>query len=151
MTKPDHLKALQSTKDALVKISKELKPFVQNLESEDADKKAQAQAVVALSIGTLRYMGARLQGKDEGRSKDDPLRQELDQMRQTLVKVEKKRKRDDAGDNTKKDETKQVSSKPGESKTSEKSTKSDKPKASKSEVQKASQASKESPKKKRKR
>jgi len=96
MTQDDHITDLESTKDALAKIKKELRPFVRQLDSDDAAKKAQAQAVVALSVGTLRYMGARLQGKDEGRAKEDPLRQELDQMRnqmrKVIVQLEKKRK-----------------------------------------------------------
>mmetsp|Transcript_19671 Transcript_19671/g.29186 ORF Transcript_19671/g.29186 Transcript_19671/m.29186 type:complete len:141 (+) Transcript_19671:146-568(+) len=90
--KEDYIKDIQKTKDAISMIKKELKPFVSRLDSDDATKKAQAQAVVALSIGTLRYMGARLQGKDEGRKKDDPLRQELDQMRKVIIQIEKKRK-----------------------------------------------------------
>mmetsp|Transcript_14258 Transcript_14258/g.21745 ORF Transcript_14258/g.21745 Transcript_14258/m.21745 type:complete len:142 (-) Transcript_14258:35-460(-) len=90
--KRDCTKDIQKTQEAISMIKKELRPFVNQLDSDDATKKAQAQAVVALSIGTLRYMGARLQGKDEGRKKDDPLRQELDQMRKVIVQIEKKRK-----------------------------------------------------------
>lgn len=92
MTKPNHIAAFQSVKESLANIRKELKPFVRKLDSDNPEEKAQAQSVVALSIGTLRYMGARLRGKDQGRAADDPLRQELDQMRKVLVALEKKRK-----------------------------------------------------------
>lgn len=101
-----HVKSLQTTKDALSKIRKELKPFIRQLDSDDAAKKAQAQAVVALSMGTLRYMGARLQGKTDGKTKEDPLRQELDKMRKVLVDLETKNKGSAAksnSGNTKKD------------------------------------------------
>ena len=33
-------------------------------------RRAEAEAAVALSIGTLRYMGARLKGQDRGRKKE---------------------------------------------------------------------------------
>ena len=96
MTNPSHSKtntaAFQSVQESLANIRKELKPFVRQLDSDDPEQKAQAQSVVALSIGTLRYMGARLKGKDQGRTPEDPLRQELDQMRKVLVALEKKRK-----------------------------------------------------------
>ena len=48
---------------------------------------ATAMAAVALSLGTLRYMGARLRGHDVGRRKGDPLRAELDGMRSALVSL----------------------------------------------------------------
>jgi Skp family chaperone for outer membrane proteins len=97
MTKPNHIAAFQSVKESLTNIRKELKPFVRKLDSDNPEEKAQAQSVVALSIGTLRYMGARLRGKDQGRAADDPLRQELDQMRKVLVALEKKRKAREEG------------------------------------------------------
>mmetsp|Transcript_26696 Transcript_26696/g.56228 ORF Transcript_26696/g.56228 Transcript_26696/m.56228 type:complete len:203 (-) Transcript_26696:44-652(-) len=52
-------------------------------------RRAEAEAAVALVIGTLRYMGARLSGLDRGRKKGDPLRMELDKIRGTLVKLRK--------------------------------------------------------------
>ena len=107
MTKPEHIDALESTKIALALIRKELKPFVRQLDSDDAAKKAQAQSVVALSIGTLRYMGARLRGKSQ-KGKEDPLRQELDQMRKVLVDLEKKRKANESGPDSMKKEAKSV-------------------------------------------
>lgn len=42
-----------------------------------------------MAIGTLRYMGARLRGLDQGRKKDDPLRMELDKIRAKLVELKK--------------------------------------------------------------
>ena len=42
-----------------------------------------------VAIGTLRYMGARLRGFDQGRKKDDPLRVELDKIRAKLVELKK--------------------------------------------------------------
>jgi hypothetical protein len=89
---------LKSTSEALIKIRKELKPFVKLLDSDDGEQRAQAQAVVALSLGTMRYIGARIKGKDEGRKQDDPLRQELNQIRSVLVQIEKKRKRREEND-----------------------------------------------------
>lgn len=52
-------------------------------------RRAEAEAAVALAIGTLRYMGARLQGFDRGRKKGDPLRMELDKIRGMLVALRK--------------------------------------------------------------
>jgi len=48
-------------------------------------RRAEAEAAVALAIGTLRYMGARLRGLDQGRKKGDPLRMEMDKIRGMLV------------------------------------------------------------------
>jgi hypothetical protein len=92
MSNAKHVNALKSTSEALIKIRKELKPFVKLLDSDDAEQRAQAQAVVALSLGTVRYIGARIRGKDEGRKQDDPLRQDLNQIRNVLVQIERKRK-----------------------------------------------------------
>lgn len=52
-------------------------------------KRAEAEAAVALAVGTLRYMGARLRGLDRGRRKGDPLRVELDKIRGMLVGLRK--------------------------------------------------------------
>lgn len=43
--------------------------------------------VCTVAIGTLRYMGARLRGLDQGRKKGDPLRVELDNIRAKLVEL----------------------------------------------------------------
>ena len=50
---------------------------------------AEAAAAAALAVGTLRYMGARLRGRDRGRKKGDPLRAELDRIRGLLVALRK--------------------------------------------------------------
>ena len=99
------LQPLQKTLHALKEISSSLKPFLKLLRDENTDeknknknespstltphKRAEAEAAVALSIGTLRYMGARLKGLDRGRKKEDPLRKELDQIRALLVSLRK--------------------------------------------------------------
>ena len=94
MATKDALEGLEKTKKALTEIKKQLKPFVDRLETAEGKALAQAQAAVALSVGTLRYMGARLRGLDQGRKADDPLRKELNEMRRVLTEVEK-RKDDD--------------------------------------------------------
>jgi hypothetical protein len=83
------LEGLEKTGEALIEIRKQLKPFIAQLETAEGKALAQAQAVVALSVGTLRYMGARLRGLDQGRKPDDPLRKELNEMRRVLQEVEK--------------------------------------------------------------
>jgi hypothetical protein len=91
MSTPATLKTLQQTKAAIQEIHKQLKPFVSRLKDDtNAHLKVQAQAAVALSIGTLRYMGARLKGNDV--KADDPLRQELNLIRKILVDIETKGK-----------------------------------------------------------
>jgi hypothetical protein len=42
-----------------------------------------------VAIGTLRYMGARLRGLDQGRRKEDPLRVELDKIRACIKMLKK--------------------------------------------------------------
>lgn len=80
--------ALTKTKQALEDIKASLEPVIQRLK-ENAFNEAtgQAQATVSLSIGMMKYMGARLQGLDQGRKADDPLRQELNQMRKVLAEI----------------------------------------------------------------
>jgi hypothetical protein len=91
------LDALRNTRDAIQEIQVQLQPFLEVAEKESstAMQRAQAQAAIALSLGTLRYMGARLRGVDQGRNKDDPLRQELDQMRKLLVALQKKQQHEE--------------------------------------------------------
>lgn len=98
MATPQALEGLQQAQTALEEIQEHLQPFVRRLQSSTATRqqRAQAQAVVALGMGTLRYMGARLRGLDQGRSPDDPLRQELNQMRKVLVSLEQKSKKTNA-------------------------------------------------------
>jgi hypothetical protein len=122
------LQPLHKTLHALKEIKVSLMPFLKLLQDDhdakktiaDDDRKkkhtttqkkkqlltphrrAEAEAAVALSIGTLRYMGARLKGLDRGRKKDE-LRKELDQIRGLLVslrkiegEVEKKKRNNDS-------------------------------------------------------
>lgn len=97
------LDALRSTREALDDIKKQLRPFLRDLvgeskvaelagasTSDDKGKKAQAAMAVALAMGTLRYMGARLRGLDKGRTPEDPLRKELNSMRKLMVTLQKK-------------------------------------------------------------
>jgi len=102
MATKEALEGLEKTGVALVEIKKQLKPFVDRLETAEGKALAQAQAAVALSVGTLRYMGARLRGLDQGRKADDPLRQELNEMRRVLTAVEKMKDDDAAGSAKKK-------------------------------------------------
>jgi hypothetical protein len=88
MATPKALNALQKTKEALDDIKSKLEPVIQRLK-EDAFERAtaQAQATVSLSIGMMKYMGSRLQGLDNGKQSDDPLRKELNQMRKVLAEI----------------------------------------------------------------
>ena len=88
------LDALAKTEKALRDIHIHLKPFLHILSPEsgidDPNRIGVAQTAVALSLGTLRYMGNRLRGSSQGKNPKDPLRLELNRMRQTLVQVQKK-------------------------------------------------------------
>lgn len=114
----DFLLPLQHTMKSLRKIKDSLAPFLDLLKRHNLQVKkssslssfprsphhnsrenqlnehqvAEAQAAIALSIGTLRYMAARLKGLSMGQKKNDPLRMELDNMRKTLVAVQKLKK-----------------------------------------------------------
>ena len=86
-----NLTALNKTSNAISEIKEKLQLVIEKLHDNGFDKHtAQAQATLALSIGMLKYMGARLQGKDQGRNSDDPLRKELNKMKQILAQVKKK-------------------------------------------------------------
>ncbi len=88
MATPKSLIALQKTKQALEDIKSTLEPVIQRLKDDAFEKAAaQAQATISLSVGMMKYMGARLQGLDQGRNPDDPLRQELNQMRKVLAEI----------------------------------------------------------------
>ena len=82
------LTALTKTKQAIEEIKASLEPVIQRLRDNAFNEATgQAQATVSLSIGMMKYMGARLQGLDQGRKADDPLRQELNQMRKVLAEI----------------------------------------------------------------
>jgi hypothetical protein len=88
MATPKALNALQKTKEALDDIKSKLEPVIQRLKDDAFERAtAQAQATVSLSIGMMKYMGARLQGLDDGKKSDDPLRKELNQMRKVLAEI----------------------------------------------------------------
>lgn len=95
--------ALRNTDLALKEIAIALQPFLDILSpssssanqdnsnrNQDPSRIALAKTVVALSLGTLRYMGNRLRGSSQGKNPTDPLRLELNRMRQTLVQVQNK-------------------------------------------------------------
>lgn len=96
MATPTALKALQDTQEALVEIRRKLQPLLTTLQQTDetssADDRAVAQAGVALTMGTLRFMAQRLRGSKGSlpNGQADPLRQELNRMRKLLVQVQKK-------------------------------------------------------------
>ncbi len=121
---------LKRTRESLEKISSNLAPFLDLLdryynqndnsngdrsgsstpvgkkegkrENIDKQKVTEAEAAVALAIGTLRYMAARLKGSAKGQKKNDPLRLELDKMRKTLVALKKLDKQTDSNDKKRK-------------------------------------------------
>jgi hypothetical protein len=100
MATKEALDALQKTDRALQDIRTKLQPFLATLESHadhnnnsnnNNHKKptrslALSQTAVALSLGTLRFMGARLRG--QGSKADDPVRKELNHMRKLLVTLQ---------------------------------------------------------------
>lgn len=96
MSKPrantsDHINSLEKTKTAIDTIKERLQPVIDKVNDDDFGVySGQAHATVALSIGMLKYMAARLQGKDHGRKADDPLRSELNNMKRVLAEIKKK-------------------------------------------------------------
>lgn len=112
MASSTELAPLRKTVDALKEIRKQIQPFLRVIESSDAGDNddstssskhdahtvAEARTVVALAVGTLRHMGARLGGRGGGGTgdKNDPLRLELERMRKMLVTLRKVDTRGDA-------------------------------------------------------
>ena len=126
MASSESMECLKKTRAALKDIQTQLLPFLRDLgvdassataeedptttntggkarQQTSAQKMIQASMAVALAMGTLRYMGARLRGLDQGRKSDDPLRQELNTMRKRMVALQKKL--DASKEHTKKDES----------------------------------------------
>ena len=115
MASSTELAPLRKTVDALKEIRKQILPFLRVIESSendddgDDDSKhdphtlAEARAAVALAVGTLRHMGARLGGRGGGGTgdKNDPLRLELERMRKMLVTLRKVDKRGDTNKSAK--------------------------------------------------
>ena len=104
MSTKNSLAPLKKTQNAVLQIRKALTPYLKLLkryhdaqtntnntpsssEPMDMFQITQAEAAVALSIGTLRFIAARLKGQNTGKGKNDPLRMELDKMRKTLVEL----------------------------------------------------------------
>ena len=118
MASSKELAPLRKTVDALAEIRKQIQPFLRVIESSDggdnddvnssskhdAHSVAEARTAVALAVGTLRHMGARLGGRGGGGSgdKNDPLRLELERMRKMLVTLRKVDTRGAANDTKKK-------------------------------------------------
>lgn len=97
---------LKKTSESIKQIKKTLTPFLKLLDKYynqssldkrkefDIQRIAEAEAAVALAMGTMRYMAFRLKGQERGKKKNDPLRMELDKMRKALVQVKSLRKED---------------------------------------------------------
>ena len=94
--------SLQKTQKALEGIRRELIPFLKKLSdsSNMNDSKgskeyynferAEAEAAVAMALGTLRYMFARVKGKPS--SKNDPIRMDLDKTRKIMMDLQNLKK-----------------------------------------------------------
>lgn len=99
MATPAAIKALEDTTRALKDIRVKVQPLLATLRRRQDDKDdkhvvvdphelALARAGVALTAGTLRFLAQRLRGCKATAA--DPLRAELNRMRQVLVQVQKK-------------------------------------------------------------
>lgn len=95
--------SLQKTQKALEGIRRELIPFLKKLSDStniNNDKngnkecynfeRAEAEAAVAMALGTLRYMAARVKGKPS--SKNDPIRMDLDKTRKIMMDLQSLKK-----------------------------------------------------------
>ena len=88
------LTALKKSKEAVSIIKEKLIPVLQRLSDDSfGEETGRAQASVALSLGMMRYMAARVRGLDQGRRSDDPLRKDLNNMKRVLAKITKQPKR----------------------------------------------------------
>ena len=80
------LSSLEKSKKAVLVIKEKLLPVLEQLSDDKfGDATGRAQASLALSIGMMRYMGARLRGLDQGRKVDDPLRKDLNNIKRILA------------------------------------------------------------------
>lgn len=96
------LKSLEKSKEAVVEIKEKLLPVLQKLTDDKyGEATGRAQATVALSIGMMRYMGARLRGLDQGRKADDLLRKDLNNIKRVLAKTKKAQTTDATSKSTK--------------------------------------------------
>ena len=90
MATPKSLSSLEKSKDAILLIRKRILPVLERLgNNEFGEATDRAKASVSLSIGMMRYMGARLRGLDQGRRPDDPLRKDLNNIKRVLAKTKK--------------------------------------------------------------
>ena len=88
------LTALKKSKEAVSIIKEKLIPVLERLSDDSfGEETGRAQASVALSLGMMRYMAARVRGLDQGRRSDDPLRKDLNNMKRVLAKITKQPKR----------------------------------------------------------
>lgn len=87
------LEALKKTHAALANIQNHIQPYLNKYDlsadclSLTVDECAEMDVAVSMTIGTLRYMAARMKGCHVKSS--DPLRMELDKMRTILKNVRK--------------------------------------------------------------
>jgi hypothetical protein len=100
MSTQKSLTALEKTRDAVVEIKKRLRPVLERLKEDNtfdstessttaATSSGEVQATIALSVGMMRYIGARLRGLDHGRKQDDSLRIDLNKMKKILAEIKK--------------------------------------------------------------
>lgn len=131
MSDDSALLPLQQTHESIVRIKQTLDPFLsilknyhkkcnktnstnknENLDSShfgiqplsnlvEYYKVIEAEAAVALAIGTLRFMAFRLKGQERGKKKNDPLRMELKKMKEMLSQVQALRRKEDEDINEK--------------------------------------------------
>lgn len=86
------LASLEKSNEAVLIIKKKLLPVLQRLADDSfGEANGSAQASVALSIGMMKYMGARLRGLDQGKKPDDPLRKDLNNIKRVLANTKKSR------------------------------------------------------------
>jgi hypothetical protein len=81
--------ALNKTRDALQQINSRVEPLLRRNRENPNDPTV--AAAIALTMGTLRFMGSRLRGMKPS----DPLRQQLNQIRTLLRKAQKHQKKQD--------------------------------------------------------
>lgn len=102
------VKAVRGTVRSLRSVRLALAPFLTTLSRDAADHNtttdplavAEAEAAVALTVGSLRYTHARL----SGRKADDALKAELDGMKRVVVRLLQRRKKRDAARTAPKEE-----------------------------------------------
>lgn len=79
------IEALVAVRQSVDEIKAKLEPFLRRRHDE---RSASCNSAIALSLGTLCFMGARLRGKKP----DDELRTQLNQMRSLLKQAQKQDK-----------------------------------------------------------